>query len=322
MNAPFRPHPLPQTLAGISYETRRQWFEQRIRILRWSPDFSATAVEHARGMVELFEGRYIVNRAMANVARQTICMAVLSLYFAEGEENCCASTPAVETLTTALSSIQNLTTAMGVCSKNTTAATVLLLERIGLVKRVENHEDRRSLHIVPTELLITGASDILRVSLRSADTLFPLRNYRALIDDRDFLERYFASSIHSLLNKSSLISSISGSHLFAVSDGGEILLFKLMCVSGALPAADENVVEFPFDEIAPLFGVSRTHIRRLMKKAEAEGLVRLLQEGGRRVQILPPLRDVFENIVAMNVTRAQFDMHLANGDYDLLPFDR
>ena len=224
-------------------------------------------------------------------------------------------------LTTALSSIQNLTSAMGVCSKNTTAATVLLLERIGLVRRVENHEDRRSLYIVPTEQLISGARDILRVALATADLLFPLRNYRALLDDNDFLRRYFASSIHSLLNKSSLISNIGGSDRFATSDGSEILLLKLMSMSGTSQSADEGIVEFAFDEIAPLFGVSRTHIRRLMRKAEAEGFVRLLQEGGRRVQILPPLRDVFENIVAMNVTRAQFDMHLANGDYDLLPFD-
>ena len=321
MNAPFRPLPLPQTLAGISHETRAQWFEQRIRILRWHPDFHAIALDYARGMVELFQGRYLVNRAMANIARQTICMAILSLHFRDGEETC-PSTADAEALTTALSSIQNLTTATGVCSKNTTAATVLLLERIGLVRRVENDQDRRSMHIVPTERLIAGARDVLRISLTSADTLFPSRNYRALIDSDDFLERYFASTIHSLLNRSSLISGLNGSQLFATSDGGEILLFKLMSIGDAGQPGDEHVVEFPFDEIAPQFAVSRTHIRRLMKKAEAEGLVRLLQDGGRKIQILPPLRDVFENLVAMNVTRAQFDMHLANRDYDLLPFDR
>jgi hypothetical protein len=322
MNAPLRHHPVLQTLPCISYETRAQWFEQRISILRWNLDFAKTAVDYARDMVELFEGRYMANRAMANIARQTICMAVLSLHFRQSEKTGCACAPAIQNLTTALSSIQSLTTAMRVCSKNTTAATVLLLERIGLVTRIKNHEDRRSLHILPTELLISGVRDILRVSLTSADTLFPSRNYCALIDDKAFLERYFASSIHSLLNRSSLISSIRGSDLFSVSDGGEILLFKLMSMERVSQSADEKVVEFPFDEIAPLFGVSRTHIRRLMKKAQAEGFVRLLQDGGRRVQILPPLKDVFENLVAMNVTRAQFDMHLANGDYDLLPFDR
>lgn len=321
MNAPFRPLPFPQTLVGISHETRAQWFEQRIRILRWNPDFHAIALEYARGTVELFEGRYVVNRAMANIARQTICMAILSLHFRKDEERCCSSAPATEMLTTALSSIQNLTSAMGVCSRNTTAATVLLLERIGLVKRVENPDDRRSLHIIPTEQLISGSRDILRVTLMSADMLFPQRNYSALIDQGDFIERYFASSIHSLLNRSSLISGINGSDLFATSDGGEILLFKLMSLVGSSSSATDETVEFPFDEIAPLFGVSRTHIRRLMRKAEAEGFVRLLQDGGRKVEILNPLREIFENIVAMNVTRAQFDMHLANEDYDLLPFD-
>ncbi|MBP0657085.1 winged helix-turn-helix domain-containing protein, partial [Mycobacterium tuberculosis] len=67
------------------------------------------------------------------------------------------------------------------------------------------------------------------------------------------------------------------------------------------PADRENIVSFPYDEIGNLFGVSRTHIRRLMKRAEAEGLVRLLEDGGRQIEILPTLNDVFENMVAAHI---------------------
>ncbi|MGH6862289.1 MAG: hypothetical protein ACRECY_18750, partial [Phyllobacterium sp.] len=107
--------------------------------------------------------------------------------------------------------------------------------------------------------------------------------------------------------------------LFTASDSGGVLLCKLMSIRGG---TDENVVSFPFDEIGHLYGVSRTHIRRLMTRAELEGLVRLIEPGGRKIEILPALDDIFDNVVAIHVAKAQFDIHLANGDYDLLPIDR
>lgn len=311
MNVALRHIELTQPYRCISPETGAEWFSQRTRILRYNPAFAAAAVDYAQSMVDLYKGRYLTNRAIANVAQQTICTAIMSLYFEQT-----GRTGAF------LSSIQNLTTAMNLCSRNTTAANVVLLERIGLVTRVENPEDRRWRYILPTEQLVTEARDFLRVQYETADALFPARKYCELIyTNGDVLERCFANGIHSLLIVNSLVRDLPGSQIFDRSDGGKILLLKLMSMKDTAQPSGESVVEFPFEEVGPLFGLSRTHVRRLMKKAEAGGFVRLLEDGGRQVQILPPLEAFFENIVAVNVARAQFDIHLANGDYDLLPID-
>jgi DNA-binding GntR family transcriptional regulator len=91
-------------------------------------------------------------------------------------------------------------------------------------------------------------------------------------------------------------------------------MLKLMSLRHSDPQAGDPVIDFPYDEIGALFGLSRTHVRRLMKRAEAAGFVRLLQRGGRQVRIMPPLEDLFENLVAANIARAQFDMALAGRD--------
>jgi hypothetical protein len=96
---------------------------------------------------------------------------------------------------------------------------------------------------------------------------------------------------------------------------------KLLSMRGTGDASGSRIVEFPFDEIGSLFGLSRTHVRRLVRKAEAGGFLRLLQKGGRRIEILPPLEDLFENIVAANVAGAQLDVHIARGDDELLRLD-
>jgi hypothetical protein len=302
----------PQTAPCPRCETGADWFRQRIRDLRRKPEFAAVAAAYAGETVRLFEGRYLANKAMANVARQTVCVAILSSHFGHADQSGGAF----------LSSIQTLTTAMRVCSKNTTAATVALLERLGLVVRAENRDDRRWLHIRPTEHLISAARDFRRISLAAADALFPRGNYQVLFDgDQAVQERCFAIGLYSYIAIYSSVFDLEESHVFTSTDGGMVLLLKLLSLRGTDESSDGNVVEFPFDEIGSLFGLSRTHVRRLMRKAEAGGFVRLLQKGGRRIEILSTLDDLFENVVAANVAGAQLDLHLARGDDELLRLD-
>ncbi|MEP7454206.1 hypothetical protein [Phyllobacterium sp. SB3] len=284
------------------------WLRQQAAILRNNPDFGLATCEYAAGIVKVFEGQYLANKVMANAARQVICTAILALYHNRDRRRSGV----------AMTCLQRVTSALGLCSKSTTALTVDLLERIGHVTRIQDELDHRSLLIQPTGLLVSCVQDIVRVSLSAADRMFPARQYRAFMQgDGDLLERYFVSSLKSLLNTDVLVDH-HASRLFANSDSGQMLLCKLM--SSRQSHAD-TLVNFPFEEIANLYGVSRTHIRRLMKVAEAEGLVRLHERGGRRVEILPPLTEMFGKIVASHIAKVQFDIHLANEDCDLLPVD-
>jgi DNA-binding FadR family transcriptional regulator len=45
----------------------------------------------------------------------------------------------------------------------------------------------------------------------------------------------------------------------------------------------------PYAEVGDRFGVSRTHVRKLLVAAEERGLVKLHARGGRRLEILPRL---------------------------------
>lgn len=288
-------------------EARSLWLRQRVAILRNNPNFCQASFEYAHGIVGVFEGQYMANKVMANAARQVICMAIAAMHYGRDEVHHGAS----------ISNLQHVTTELGLCSKSTTAATVNLLENIGHVTRVKDEADHRSHLIEPTGQLVSVLHDIIAVCLSAADRLFPLRRYRALLDSSSgFLERYFATSLHSLFDIEPLIIEDRRSRLFATSDSGEMLLCKLMA---GRTERDQNVVSLPFDEIGHLYGVSRTHIRRLMKKAETEGMVRLMDAGGRHIELLPPLKEVFNNIVASHIAKVQFDIHLANEDYDLLP---
>src|SRR5262249_39223500 len=132
---------VPETLACIAHETRRRWLAQRVAILRRNPQFADAAREYAHEVVAIFEGKYTTKKIMANIARQVICMAILALHFDGDHRNDGAI----------VSALQQITTVLGLCSKNTTAATIDLLENLGLVNRIQNERDHRNHLILPTE---------------------------------------------------------------------------------------------------------------------------------------------------------------------------
>jgi hypothetical protein len=63
-------------------------------------------------------------------------------------------------------------------------------------------------------------------------------------------------------------------------------LIQNAALKAAMDAGDPNA-EVPYIEAADRFGVSRTHVRNLMRDAEAAGLVRISGRGGRNITILP-----------------------------------
>jgi hypothetical protein len=63
-------------------------------------------------------------------------------------------------------------------------------------------------------------------------------------------------------------------------------LIQNAVLKAAMDAADPNAA-IPYMEAADRFGVSRTHVRSLMKNAESAGLVRITGRGGHGILILP-----------------------------------
>src|SRR5262249_47848817 len=59
----------------------------------------------------------------------------------------------------------------------------------------------------------------------------------------------------------------------------------------ALAMREGPHVALPYGDVGDRFGVSRTHVRKLLAAAEEAGLVKLHARGGHRVEILPRMWD-------------------------------
>jgi DNA-binding GntR family transcriptional regulator len=57
----------------------------------------------------------------------------------------------------------------------------------------------------------------------------------------------------------------------------------------------------PYGDLGDRFGVSRTHVRKIVAEAEAAGLVRLHGRGGHRVEILPRFLASYDHGLAVGM---------------------
>jgi hypothetical protein len=84
--------------------------------------------------------------------------------------------------------------------------------------------------------------------------------------------------------------------LFFERAGGYMVITALL--QAAMTGGDDTHAMVPYGDVGDRFGISRTHVRRLLTDAEATGLVKLHTRGGRSVELLPPLWACYDGSTA------------------------
>jgi hypothetical protein len=89
--------------------------------------------------------------------------------------------------------------------------------------------------------------------------------------------------------------------LFMGRDAGVMILIQMIQLAGQQTGAKPlgtKPVKVSYSDLGGRFGVSRTHVRKLLVAAEEMGLVRLTKSRGQFVELLPPVLQAFDRFVA------------------------
>src|SRR5262249_9759141 len=73
-------------------------------------------------------------------------------------------------------------------------------------------------------------------------------------------------------------------------------------LQAAMAAGDGPHATVPYADVGDRFGVSRTHVRKLLRSAEELGLVKLQARGGHRVEILPRMWSAWDRGMAAGMS--------------------
>lgn len=160
---------------------------------------------------------------------------------------------------------------------------------VGFLDAEPAPSDRRVRLLRLTDRMAAHDRDWIATDYVILDRLRPEEGYaRRLADDAAMRVEIRRQSLALLPEAAGLLAQMEDFLLFFGRAGGLMVLEALFEATLAHP--DEPARPVPFADVADRFGLSRSHVRTLMRDAETAGLIRLHGHGGRLVEILPRLR--------------------------------
>lgn len=267
----------------------------RIRFadVRHHPRFAEARKAYVDRFLEVYSGDPFKVRLLIEAGRFVVYYIVIMLEAAQD--------PARRETWATVGLLKQYVQAEGLASPRQIDLIVSRLCEVGFLELNPAEQDRRVRILKTTEKLHAHDRDWLAAHYAPLTVLFPHHDYGLVMRrDREF---------HALHRRTAMQFRELGQHalrlapeimLFFDHAAGVLILAAL--VQAAMEAADGPHSCVPYTQLGDRFGVSRTHVRKLLESAQDAGLLKLHARGGHQVEILPRMW-------------AGYDLGLAGGFY-------
>jgi CRP-like cAMP-binding protein len=280
--------------------------------LRAHPRFPAAMRTLASGMLALYRGNRLLNLLVNDRGRMVI--GYLALYLHEG------GVPDGRGKGFGVGQLKGLCAAAGLASPGRTSALLALMRMSGYIASASAPEDRRRHILVPTERLRAAHHDRWERMAAALREIRPDAAAAFALDDPEFVAGYVRATAAEFLGGLRLVDLAPEMDLFLDRNAGLMILFTLL-----LAGKDDDTipprrpVPISISAIANRFGISRVHVRTVLRDAEAQGLIERREKGGSHVLIRPALAEAvttyFANaflFLAHCALQARDEAHRAN----------
>jgi hypothetical protein len=159
--------------------------------------------------------------------------------------------------------------------------------------------DRRVTLLSATQQLWSHHSEWLAAHYVPLATLFPHHDYGPVLShDRAFHVLHCRSCPAFIPVSARLMMTLPDTMLFFNHSAGPLIQNAVL--KAAMDSGNPHAA-VPYIDATARFGVSPSHVRRLMKSAQSAGLVRLVGRGGRQIEILPRFWTSFDRGLAVGM---------------------
>jgi DNA-binding MarR family transcriptional regulator len=253
------------------------------------PRFPFARDEFVKAMLALYEHKPVLNRLLLEASR-TVLVTVIMCLNARYDEADRATWPTLRLVADSMAEY-------GFASASRVQDLVSRLAKAGYFEQRAAPQDRRVRILIPTKKMIAQDQDFLVSHYLPLQILFPDPGY-ALIMTRDpafqSKQRLVSRDLFSL--GAQILAGNPIMMLFQGRDAGIMILIKMIQMAGRQSGAAPLKVSY--SDLGDRFGVSRTHVRKLLAAAEEMELVRLMKAGGQFVELKPALLQAFDRLVA------------------------
>lgn len=237
-----------------------------IAALQKHPQFEAACRAMSSGVVELYQGNRLLNTVVNDRGRIVIGFISLYLHFGMQENDPRSG------LT--LSRLKAICVEQDVCSAGRAEALVAVMRLFGYLEPAPDAADRRVRRLVPTEKLIASYQERWERVMAALGRIRPEGNAAlAAIRRIEFVSALVRQFTEHFLAGIRIIDHSPDLTLFTDRNAGLMVAFSLLldsCDDGFTPARPVTV---SISALSRRFGVSRVHVRKMLRDAADEGFI-------------------------------------------------
>lgn len=184
--------------------------------------------------------------------------------------------------------IKGILNLYGISSDRAVDSLLSRMRDLGFLGTVPSEMDGRVRLLRPTEHALAYDRDWLVAHYAPLACLYPGHDYSRILGRDPVFQLRQRRASSAFLPLSAVLLQTQPVFLFFFAHAGGVMI-EAAILQAAMESEDGNRANISFAAMARRFGLGRTHVRDVLQKAEAMGLVKLHGKGGQQVEILPAL---------------------------------
>lgn len=261
--------------------TPEDW--RRILVLRDHPDFLQALTRYSELIPPYFSDNVVLNKVVTEAWRFE--MLVYALYLADTRD------PDNPRSGLTVSNLQKICRQQRCASPGRVFAIIGIMRLGGYLRRIKSTRDSRVVQLEPTEAFMAIVEGWNQRILQIIDAVIPEGRLAGQhVANPRFGREMRSRGALGLLGGFKLLAPFPEVDHFVSRDGGWMLL--LTCVAKAMESGGGErlaPVSLDLSTFGARFGVSRSHLRRLLESAHAEGLLDAPPSNGSHIVLSPKL---------------------------------
>jgi hypothetical protein len=253
------------------------------------PRFPQARAAFVKANLAIYEHNPFLSRLLLETGRTALFIVIMCVY-ARHDRNNRATWPTLKMVT-------EWTVRLGVASPRRVYDLVRRLIATGYLEQRAPPQDLRTRIQTPSAKMIAHDQDFLVSQYLPLQVLFPEPGYAPIMQRDPAFQLTQRQELANLFARGArIMAGNPAMRTFMGRDAGATILLKLMQMVG--PTGEASPLEISFAGLGASFGVSRTHVRNLLRQAEAQALVRVNGDNGPFVAAMPALVEAFDRFVA------------------------
>jgi hypothetical protein len=258
--------------------------KETLEAARAHPAFPQAARKQMLDFVGLYQGNRLLNTIVNDRGRVLVAYFCLYLHYFGVPDD---PEPGLT-----VSRLKKVCADLGICSPGRAETMLILMRMFGHLEAAPA-TDRRKRLLMPTERLIESVRTRWAFQFENMMPVFPeLRAPLSLINDRNFMLVLIRRLHDRFVAGLRIVDHAPGLELFIDRNAGIMVLFSLLLAGDSDDVfPPQRPVRLSISAVSRRFGVSRVHVRKLLRDATEQGYVARAGSADGEVQLLPPAID-------------------------------